>query len=127
MRLIIGGRGQGKLEALLKEQKYTDTMVCQGETCPLDRLIEQPVLNHLHLLVRRWLAEGREPMELSALLLQNDHLEVILCDEIGSGVVPMDRQEEQWREATGRICCLLAEKAQQVDRVFCGIKTRIKG
>lgn len=51
---------------------------------------------------------------------------MILCDEIGCGVVPLDPTEREWREVTGRICCKLAEKAERVDRIFCGLNMRLK-
>lgn len=52
---------------------------------------------------------------------------VLLCDEIGYGLVPVDAFERQYRELTGRICTRLAEQAEQVERVVCGIGTRLKG
>ena len=45
---------------------------------------------------------------------------VLVCDEIGCGVVPIQPQERQWREQTGRLCCLLAKRAERVVRVFVG-------
>ena len=51
---------------------------------------------------------------------------IIVCDELGCGVVPMDAFERAWRERTGRIGCELAKQAEAVYRVTCGIGTRIK-
>jgi len=51
---------------------------------------------------------------------------VIVADEIGCGVVPIDRNERAWREAAGRALCVLAQKAESVTRVICGIGVRIK-
>ena len=50
----------------------------------------------------------------------------IVCDEVGSGVVPMEKTDRLWRERVGRTCCDLAEKADTVVRVFCGIGQVIK-
>ena len=63
--------------------------------------------------------------EVEALLRENPHIAVV-CDEIGCGVVPVDAFERAWREETGRICCMLAERAARVDRIFCGIATCLK-
>ena len=52
---------------------------------------------------------------------------VILCDEVGCGVVPMDRTDREWRERVGRTCCYLAERAERVIRVYCGIPMVLKG
>ena len=52
---------------------------------------------------------------------------VILCDEVGCGVVPMDSADRAWRERVGRTCCALAERADKVVRLYCGIPSMIKG
>ena len=46
--------------------------------------------------------------------------------EIGCGVVPMDKKQILYREAVGRSCCILAERAERVTRVICGIGVIIK-
>ena len=51
---------------------------------------------------------------------------VLIWDEVGCGVTPLDRGEREWRELTGRICCELAESAQAVYRVRCGLGVRLK-
>lgn len=51
---------------------------------------------------------------------------VIICDEVGCGVTPLDRADRDWREAVGRLCCELADSAEAVYRVSCGIGRRIK-
>ncbi len=51
---------------------------------------------------------------------------VIIMREVGSGVVPMDREEREWREAVGRVSCLFAERAARVYRLLAGIPQRLK-
>ena len=53
--------------------------------------------------------------------------EAIIATEVGCGVVPADAEERAAREAAGRLCCLLAQRADTVMRVFCGIPVVIKG
>jgi len=52
---------------------------------------------------------------------------VIICDEMGSGLVPIDAFQREYRDTVGKICCELAKKADTVTRVYCGIGTVIKG
>ena len=52
---------------------------------------------------------------------------VVIATEVGAGVVPADPKERAQREAAGRLCCLLAQKADTVIRVFCGIPAILKG
>ena len=50
----------------------------------------------------------------------------IISDEIGNGIVPMDAFEREYRERTGRILVDLANKAEEVERVICGLGQKIK-
>ena len=52
---------------------------------------------------------------------------VVISTETGGGVVPADAGERAAREAAGRLACLLAERADTVVRVFCGLPTALKG
>ena len=52
---------------------------------------------------------------------------IIVTDEIGCGLVPVDAFMRNYREKAGRICTELAEFSVQVVRVNLGIGTIIKG
>lgn len=103
--LIIGGAYQGK--TALAKRLYPDL----------------PLAQNLHEAVRDALAAGRDPMALRESLRGH----VITCDEVGCGVVPLDRADEAYREAVGRLCCALAEEADAVVRVIAGVPQWIKG
>ena len=51
----------------------------------------------------------------------------VLCCEVGSGVIPIDYETRLGREAVGRLCVRLAQRAECVVRMVCGIPTVIKG
>ena len=59
-------------------------------------------------------------------LIETNPDRVIVCTEIGYGLVPVDAFDRAYRETVGRICTGLAGKAAAVDRIVCGIDTRIK-
>lgn len=103
--LIIGGMHQGK--AALARALYPAL----------------PCVENLHLQVREELDTGRDPMA----LLNDLHGHAVTCDEVGCGVVPIDRTDERYREAVGRLCCALAAEADAVVRVTAGIPQYIKG
>lgn len=65
--------------------------------------------------------------DLPALAEELAHYEAVIATEVGGGVVPADAEERTAREAAGRLCCLLARRADTVVRVFCGIPVVIKG
>ena len=51
---------------------------------------------------------------------------ILVSQEVGYGVVPMDVFDRKYREAVGRVCTDLASKSKKVIRVVCGIGTVIK-
>ena len=73
------------------------------------------------------MAAGETAADLAEILYQKNPELVIVTDEIGCGIVPMDPFQREVREQTGRVCTALAGKARRVHRVICGIGTVIKG
>ena len=51
---------------------------------------------------------------------------VVICDEVGGGIVPADRRQRDYRECVGRVLCGLAQRADTVVRVQCGIGSVLK-
>ena len=114
MILIVGGLASGKREYVKNTFGFSDEDMADAA------LDGRPVLYNLQKLV----AAGPDSIEtlLPALLSK----EVVICNEVGSGVVPIDRTERAAREAVGRLCVDLAERAEKVVRLCCGIPTVIK-
>ena len=110
MVLILGGAGAGKKE-YARSLGFTDadfsTDVSDGK----------PVLYDLETIVRS------ADVPLDALLQKK----LVLCREVGSGVIPLDPKEREWREAVGRLCCALAKEATAVVRIVCGVPIALKG
>ena len=125
MILIIGGAYQGKLE-FARQLKGTDSTASDGRTISLDQLADSDIITHFHEVIRRLWQEKREiPAVVEALLAKNPDT-VIIMDEIGYGVVPMNAEDREYRELVGHTGQLLARQAEAVYRVICGIGTRIK-
>ncbi len=127
MELIVGGEGQGKLELVFSRTEISQELVCDGSSCPLDRIPEQPVMDHLHLLIRRLLESGQDPLAYVRRLIEERPDLIVISNEVGCGVVPVSGFEREWREAAGRACCLVAQHACRVERVIAGIPVIIKG
>lgn len=51
---------------------------------------------------------------------------VLIADDISCGIVPLDRSERTWREASGRLLSSLAAQADTVTRIFCGLPLEVK-
>ena len=117
MDLIIGGAYQGKLTLAAQEYGLTPGDIC-------DLAAGEPVLGarccfHLEELTRRDADAARYlPQLLTA--------DVVVSREVGSGVVPMDAGERDWRERHGVLLQELARRAVHVRRVFCGLTEELK-
>lgn len=127
MILVIGGNSQGKLAygLSLLSCEIGQEQMADGRCCGFEDGLSMPVIHHFHMLVKRMLEAGEDPARFVERLLQENPDVLIVTDEIGNGIVPMDPMERQWRETTGRLCCRLAGEAGEVHRVFCGIGTRL--
>ena len=88
---------------------------------------EAEVAGDLHLLVRAKLAAGEDPAAYLQEMIAAKPEIILISDMIGSGIIPMDPEENRWREVHGRICCDIAARAEEVYLVSCGIGQRIKG
>ena len=53
--------------------------------------------------------------------------EIVIATELGGGLVPVEKQAREKREAAGRLACLLAARADTVIRVCCGLPQVLKG
>ncbi len=114
MILVIGGSGAGKLD-YVKSLGYSDDQIDDGEVggaC---------VVYNLQNVV------ARDPMCALGLLEALSAKDVVVCDEVGSGVIPATREQRDAREQTGRLCVQLAKRATKVVRLVAGIPTVIKG
>ena len=60
MELYIGGMSQGKLKLVCDKFKLEEgsNQICDGADCSLEDLFTSPVINHLHLFIRRLLQKS---------------------------------------------------------------------
>ena len=108
MILIIGGFNQGKTAYAKSHYKDADKRIF-----------------YLNDWVR--VQEETEDPAQTAQRLFTEHADMIcITDEVGKGIVPLDRRERAFRERVGRIQISLAEKADEVIHVTCGIGRKIK-
>ena len=71
--------------------------------------------------IREQLRQGTAPEAMIEHFCKEHPDCILICDEIGNGIVPMEAEERTYRERTGRILEQLAAQADEVVRVVCGI------
>ena len=129
MKLIIGGYAQGKLNYAVTKYNVAEDHVFESvlpTSEELEKLTGTIIVSSLHKWIRKRIQEGGRPEEeISSFVKKNPDC-IIICDEIGNGIVPMDPFERVYRERTGRIQVKLAADAEEVERVVCGLAQKIK-
>ncbi|MCC8141560.1 MAG: bifunctional adenosylcobinamide kinase/adenosylcobinamide-phosphate guanylyltransferase [Lachnospiraceae bacterium] len=126
MEVYIGGYAQGKLAYV--KQVHQEEDFCVVEDChdlpreQTDRL----VLYGMHRMIRELLEEGQDPQAFFEEVFDQYPDCIVICDEVGNGIVPADQKEREYRDKVGEILIIAAEKADRVERVICGLGQRIK-
>lgn len=150
MEVYFGGAFQGKLEYVL--EKKGCLKVADGAGCSLKDIKEAQVLNHLHLYIKRLTykegaaynttvddtitADDTITVDTTAKIMPaaeiiNDIYEanpdiILICDEVGGGIVPLKKEDRIYRETVGRALCCAVKKSDRVERVMCGIGQCLK-
>ncbi|MBQ9120429.1 MAG: bifunctional adenosylcobinamide kinase/adenosylcobinamide-phosphate guanylyltransferase [Lachnospiraceae bacterium] len=127
MKLIIGGYAQGKLNYVLKHYELENYVLLDGTLSEAAIEAGNTVILHcFHLWVKDGLKRGANPEEEIRKFVKEYPDCIIISDEVGNGIVPIDAFEREYRERTGRMLVELAEKAEEVVRVICGMGQKIK-
>ena len=152
--LIIGGSEQGKLA--LASRQYEERTgripdIYDAETTD-DRISDQAdlteslmkstdydIIDHIHLLLRRLSLDCEQAdfdkiISLWLVALRNKHekhtgksqVQILVLDDIGCGVVPLQAKDRIWRERCGRLYCCLTAQADLVQRAWAGLVQTIK-
>lgn len=108
MKLYVGGAWQGQTELAHAENPGAE------------------IMENFHETIREAVKQGENPREFAERICIQHPQAVIVADEVGAGVVPMLAEDRAFREAVGRALCIVAQKAECVVRVTCGIGVRIK-
>lgn len=153
MELYIGGFAQGKLEYVQNKKAEEAISIAMVIDCAqsdyqktlqsIDNKIKNEnadvnnianvndivIINHLHMWVKDLLREGMEESEVQSTILSwvaTHPNTILICDELGNGIVPLEKMDRIWREQTGRLMIELAKQAERVERILCGLGQRLK-
>lgn len=108
MKLYIGGAYQGQEELAVRENPKAE------------------LIPDFHEKVREAILKGEDPKAFAQKLCLEKPDAVIVANEVGAGIVPMEASERAFREAVGRALCVIAQASDTVVRAVCGIGARVK-
>lgn len=124
MIFVIGGAYQGKLTYAKDRFSLKDNEIF---TCTSEKIDwEKPCLRHIEEFCLGCVRRGVEPREVFVAHEADWKDSVLICRDLFCGVVPMDPEEREWRQATARLCQYLAKRADEVVRLFCGLEQKLK-
>lgn len=128
MVLIIGGAYQGKLDYAKEEYGLTDSDVFTCEEGSTAVGFDEKIVDHFERYILTLIKAGQVPEKAVGMQLRANRYKgrIIICDDISQGLVPMDATERAWREGVGRTMVRVAQQADKVIRVFCGIPVVLK-
>ena len=137
MELYIGGYAQGKQEYVQSRKSGQDVEIVPDLQLWFRQLLTEEAeikateVKATEVKATEIKAAEAEAAEVKAeqvvLTYCEEHPDCILiCDEIGNGIVPMDQTERAYRERLGRLLIELAKRADRVERIICGIGQRLK-
>lgn len=126
MHLIVGGAYQGKRAFACAQYGIRENELADGKTCELGTLATAKGMSCLQEYIKRMLLEDQDAMELIKKEVEQNPKVILLCNEMGCGLVPIHPFDRKYRDMVGRIQCELAKQAETVERVTCGIGVRIK-
>lgn len=125
MIFVIGGAFQGKTEFVMEQFHISGQDFMEGESCELDKIYNAKVINHFECLIKRLMQAEEESNQVIDKLINKNKNCIVISTEIGSGLVPIDKFERDYRENVGRMCCKIAKNSSSIFRVQCGIATKI--
>ncbi len=128
MILIIGGAYQGKLDYAKEEYGLTDADVFTCEEGSTAVGFDEKIVDHFERYILALIKAGQVPERAVGMQLRANRYKgrIVICDDISQGIVPMDKTERAWREGVGRTMVKVAQQADKVVRVFCGIPVVLK-
>ncbi|MCL2408294.1 MAG: bifunctional adenosylcobinamide kinase/adenosylcobinamide-phosphate guanylyltransferase [Oscillospiraceae bacterium] len=126
MILIFGGAYQGKLDYALDRFNLSekDIFRCSDDNSdmPENKKIIYEIDKWILALVK---TEPGTTDAVKQFIIKNKDA-VVICNDISSGVVPIDPLLRKWRETVGRTLAALSRESDEVVRLFCGIPTMLK-
>lgn len=123
MVLVFGGAYNGKLQFAMNKYDLKDEYIffCKDEVLDFSK----KAICGLHVFTKKCVLNN-----IDSLKLIKDNVEllkdkIIICDEIGSGIVPMAKEDRMWREENGRVLQYLCQNADEIYRVFFGLSEKL--
>lgn len=126
MILVVGGAYQGKTKYTMEEYGILRSEVYDCKTSAEHDFTGYKCVCNYQCEIMRNIKDNTDPVKAAEELVEDYPNIIIIMDEVGSGIIPVNKNERHWREQVGKVGCYFAERAEKVIRVVCGCAVRIK-
>lgn len=109
--------------------EYARGLADNPSVCDLARegmLPGRDIYANAHLLVKDIVSGGGDAAEFFRRNLPALRGKIVIGEEVGCGVVPVEPYERAWRDEAGRVYQLLAANASSVTRLWAGLPQVLK-
>ena len=124
MIMITGGAYEGKADFV---KTHYGCEITNGKSCDFESVFTAECISNYHLLVKRLIEKGNDVIDFTERLCRGNPSLIVITDEIGCGIVPLEKSDRLWREQVGMAGSLIAKNSDMVVRLICGIPIVIKG
>lgn len=124
MIMVTGGAYQGKTDFV---KSYYGCEITDGEKCNFNNVFTNQCVNNFQMLIKRLIDDNQDVISFTEKLCNDNPNIIVIMNEIGCGIIPLEKKDRIWREQVGRAGCIIAEKSETVIRLMCGIPLIIKG
>ena len=87
---------------------------------------QRKIVGNINDIIRDAVKNGADAAEIIGKMIDSNADAVFISDEVGCGIVPIDKSERTLREEMGRINRMIAERSETAIRVVCGIGVVLK-
>jgi len=124
MIMITGGAYQGKKDFV---KVHYNCEILNGDNCDFESVFTAKCVSNYHQLVKRLIENGDDVASYTESLCRENSNLIVITNEIGCGIVPLEKSDRLWREQVGRAGSLIVKNSDTVVRLICGIPAVIKG
>jgi adenosylcobinamide kinase/adenosylcobinamide-phosphate guanylyltransferase len=100
--------------------------VCDLKCCNINEALSADIIINIQEAVKSMLLLGESPSDYFKVNIDKFKDKILIGNEIGCDIVPIDAFEREWRDETGWVYQFLGSNAKRVDRVWAGIGQILK-
>lgn len=126
MILITGGAYQGKTQYAVDNFGLMQDDIADGNICTESEILNAKCVSDYHIFIKRMLEKNTDVISFTNQLCEINKNLIVIMNEIGCGIIPIEKEDRIWRETAGKCGCIIAQNSKQAVRIINSIPMIIK-